>query len=44
MNFEVMPLLYVKNYQNEKVLQRWAIRLAQTVAAKYLIVRTLNGI
>lgn len=41
-SFDVLPLLYVKNFQGGEPLLRWAVRLSQSVATKYLIVKTLN--
>ena len=41
-SLDVMPLLYVKNYSGTKVLERWAIRFAQTVATKYIIIKTFD--
>ena len=41
-NLDIMPLLYVKNYSGSKVLERWAIRFAQTVATKYIIIKTFD--
>ena len=42
-NFDVLPLLYVKNYHKDSPLLRWAIRLSQPVASKFIIVKTLNS-
>lgn len=39
---DILPLLYVKNFSNGKVLERWAVQLQQTVAAKYLVVKTFD--
>ena len=41
-NFDVLPVLYVKNFQGNEPLLRWAVRLSQPVATKYLIVKTLS--
>ena len=39
----VLPLLYIKNIAHDEVLERWAIRFQQTVAAKHLIIKTLTS-
>ena len=42
-DLNVLPLLYIKNIAQDEVLERWAIRFQQTVAAKHLIIKTLTS-
>ena len=41
-DLNVLPLLYIKNIAQDEVLERWAIRFQQTVAAKHLHLKTTN--
>ena len=42
-DLKILPLLYIKNIAQDEVLERWAIRFQQTVAAKHLIIKTLTS-